>query len=175
MDLQLMPIRSTAPSRWAVASRLAMVYRRPALSAVLIGATVLTSHPANAALGGTAASVTTDAKVQRASIKSTEMSNYRVQTIDLPTGTVLREYVAPSGIVFAVAWIGPRIPNLQQTLGTYFNTFVTGAGASRMGHHHLLIRQSDFVMESSGHMRAFTGRAYLPQAIPAGVSLDELH
>jgi hypothetical protein len=52
---------------------------------------------------------------------------------------------------------------------------VSGAKASRTGHHHLEIRQDNFVMQSSGHMRAFTGRAYVPQALPAGLSLDELH
>jgi hypothetical protein len=31
------------------------------------------------------------------------------------------------------------------------------------------------VIESAGRMRAFTGRAYLPQAVPAGVIVDELH
>jgi hypothetical protein len=30
-------------------------------------------------------------------------------------------------------------------------------------------------MQSSGHMRAFTGRAYLPRAVPPGVTEDELH
>jgi hypothetical protein len=29
-------------------------------------------------------------------------------------------------------------------------------------------------VQVSGHMRAFTGRAYLPQAIPGGVSLEDL-
>jgi hypothetical protein len=30
------------------------------------------------------------------------------------------------------------------------------------------------VVQSGGHMRAFAGRAYLPQAIPSGVDIGDL-
>jgi hypothetical protein len=143
-------------------------------------AAAMVPYIADAGLGEPEASATADAAALHASLKSTEIkstdtSNYRVHAIELPSGTIVREYATLSGTVFAVAWSGPTIPNLQQTLGSYYATFVSGAKASRTGHHHLEIRQDNFVMQSSGHMRAFTGRAYVPQALPAGVSLDELH
>jgi hypothetical protein len=101
-------------------------------------------------------------------------SNYHVDEIQLPSGTVLREFTA-AGRVFAVAWSGPAIPNLRQALGSYFAAYAAGAEGSRAGRRHLAVQQDDFVLQSNGRMRAFSGRAYLPRALPVGVSLDELH
>jgi len=137
-------------------------------------AAALVPHPARAALGEPESTVTADVQQLKASVKSMQRTNYRVHEIQLPSGTVLREYAAAGGNVFAVAWDGPSIPNLRQALGRYFDVYVAAAKVKHAGHHHLQIRQNDFVMQSSGHMRAFTGRAYLPQALPAGASVDEL-
>lgn len=131
---------------------------------------------AHAALGGPESGVTDDASALKGSIKSTERANYRVHEIQMPSGTVLREFADTGGTVFAVAWSGPTIPNLRQALGHYFDAFVTVAQSKHAGGRtHLEIRQTDWVMQSTGHMRAFQGRAYLPQALPAGVTLDEIH
>jgi hypothetical protein len=43
-----------------------------------------------------------------------------------------------------------------------------------VNHRHVDISQANLVVHASGHMRAFSGIAYLPQAIPAGVSVGEL-
>lgn len=134
----------------------------------------LLPHLARAALGEPEATATNDAQQLAGSIKSTERTSYRVHEIQLPSGTVMREFAAAGGNVFAVTWSGPAIPNLRQALGRYFDGYVAAAKANRAGHHHFQIRQSDFVMQSTGHMRAFTGRAYLPQSLPSGTSVDEL-
>lgn len=136
----------------------------------------LMPNRAHAALGGPESAVADDASVLHGSIKSTERANYRVHEIQTSSGTVLREFADTGGRVFAVAWSGPRIPNLRQALGQYFDAYATVArGKHAGGRTHLEIRQDDWVMQSSGHMRAFQGRAYLPQALPAGVTLDEIH
>ena len=137
-------------------------------------AVALMPHSALAGLGEPEASVTNDVQQLRGSIKSNERSNYRVHEIQLPSGTVLREFATPGGTVFAVAWSGPAIPNLRQALGRYFDVFATAAQAKRGGRHFLHIKENDFVMHSSGHMRAFSGQAYLPLSLPAGTSPDEL-
>jgi hypothetical protein len=129
-----------------------------------------------AALGGPEASIAAEAKHLNVSVKSTEHSDYRVHELQMSSGTVLREFAGTGGTVFAVAWSGPTIPNLRQALGQYFAAYVAAAQGKRAGGHtHLEIRQNDWVMQSSGHMRSFQGRAYLPQALPAGVTLDEIH
>jgi uncharacterized protein DUF2844 len=142
-------------------------------TAVLLAA--LSPCIAAAGLGEAEASVQSDAAQLRGSIKLTEHASYRLHEIQLPSGTLVREFVGSDGKVFAVAWNGPTVPNLRQTLGQYFDNYVAAAKAKHAGHHHLQIQQSDLVVQASGHMRAFSGRAYLPQAVPAGVSIGDLH
>ena len=144
------------------------------ISAGALLAVALAPHVTYAALGEPDATVADDAQQLKGSIKSTQRASFRVHEIQLPSGTVLREFAAPSGTVFAVAWSGPAIPNLRQVLGRYFDAYVSAAQENRSGHRHLQIRQNEWVMESNGHMRAFTGRAYLPQGLPPGMSLDEI-
>jgi uncharacterized protein DUF2844 len=127
-----------------------------------------------AALGERESSIASDVQHLKGSIKSTDRSNYRVHEIQLPSGTVLREFAAVGGNVFAVTWSGPAIPDLRQALGRYFDVYVTAAQAKQGTRRRLQIDQSEFVMQSSGRMRAFSGRAYLPQALPPGTSADEI-
>jgi hypothetical protein len=129
---------------------------------------------ASATLGEPEASVQSDVQELRGSIKEADHGTYRAHEIQLPSGTVVREYSGVDGIVFAVTWQGPFMPNLRQTLGRYFDTYAAAAQAGHADHHHLQVQQSDLVVQVSGHMRAFTGRAYLPQAIPGGVSVEDL-
>jgi len=72
---------------------------------------------ADAGLGQPESTVQADALQLKGSIKATEHAGYRVQEIQLPSGTLVREFVGSDGIVFAVAWSGPTVPNLRQTLG----------------------------------------------------------
>jgi hypothetical protein len=137
-------------------------------------AAALSPSIADAGLGEPESSVPADAVHFKGSIKATEYVGYRVQEIQLPSGTVVREFVGSDGKVFAVTWSGPTVPNLRQTLGQYFDNFVAAAHARHADHHHLQIQQSDLVVQAAGHMRAFSGRAYLPQAVPAGVNVGDL-
>ena len=141
-----------------------------------VGALLVALVPrlAGAALGEPESSIAGDVQQLKGSIKSTDRSNYRVHEIRLPSGTVLREFAAVGGNVFAVTWSGPAIPDLRQALGRYFDVYVTAARAKQGNRRHLQIEQSEFVMQSSGRMRAFSGRAYLPQALPPGTSADEI-
>src|ERR1700733_1774217 len=143
------------------------------LAGGLFGAAFIPSIAA-AALGEVEASVQAGLAQLHGSIQVTEHANYRVHEIQLPSGTVLREFAGLDGAVFAVAWNGPTVPNLRQTLGRYFDDYLTAAQANRMGRHQLQINQSDLVVHASGHMRAFSGVAYLPSAVPSGVTVAEL-
>jgi hypothetical protein len=127
-----------------------------------------------ATLGEPEASIASEPQQARASIKATDQGAYRVHESQLPTGTVLREYAAPNGKVFAVTWRGPFVPNLRELFGQYFDEYVAAAKLSHGGHHHIEVRQSDLVVQAAGHMRASAGRAYLPEAVPSGVSVGDL-
>jgi Protein of unknown function (DUF2844) len=143
-------------------------------SALLIA--VLSPGIACATLGEPEITVQTDVVKLSASIKSSEdRAAYRVHEIQLPTGTVLREFVAPGGNVFAVAWQGPAKPNLRQALGKYFDSMTSAPKTKFSDRKHVRIQQGDLIVEGSGHMRALSGRAYLASAVPTGVNLGDLH
>ena len=99
---------------------------------------------------------------------------YSVQEIKTADGTVVREYVSAEGKVFGVAWNGPIMPDLKQLFGDHFPTFQSEAQARGSARGPLRINRPDLVIQSGGHMRAFSGRAYLPQLLPAGATAAEI-
>jgi hypothetical protein len=141
-------------------------------SAVCVAA--LSPRIASATLGEPEVSVQADSAKLQSSVKMTDQSLFRLHEMTLATGTVVREFVGLDGKVFAVSWHGPYMPNLRQTLGKYFDT-MTAAPRSHANHNHMQIQQGDLVVQNGGHMMAFSGRAYLASAIPAGVSVGDLH
>jgi hypothetical protein len=137
----------------------------------MLGAVCALSLPAYAALGQNASTIGTDQMVMHAvSHSATSQAAYTVHLLTMPSGTLLREYVAPGGTVFGVAWQGPTLPDLKTTLGASFDQYVS-ATATRRG-TPLAVSNSDLVVFSGGHLRAFAGHAYLPQAVPAGVDVN---
>ena len=131
--------------------------------------------PAWAALGGTHATIEADAASMRALRHDTAAhASYQVHELTLASGTVVREFIAPSGSVFAVAWQGPFKPDLSQVLGAYFPRAVAAGQERRVDHRRLTVHARDLVIESGGRMRAFAGRAYLPASMPANVTLGEI-
>lgn len=131
---------------------------------------------AGAALGEAAPSVDVDQARLHASHKVAAGTTYSVHEITTPSGTVVREFVSSAtGQVFAVAWNGPFKPDLKQLLGAHFDTFIESAGKAPHGRGGVSVRQPDVVIHSGGHMRAFTGMAYLPGQIPEGFQVEDIH
>jgi hypothetical protein len=146
--------------------------RRWALGAALLIQAL--SVPAFAGLGGNLDSVEADQLKMQGTLRTTVGAAFTVHEIQTPTGTLVREYVAPTGKVFAVAWRGPKMPDLRQTLGTYFQQFTDAPRPAHPNHAHFAITEPNFVLQSSGHMRAYSGRAYDPQLLPQGVALTDI-
>jgi hypothetical protein len=93
----------------------------------------------------------------------------------LDSGTTVREYVDANGTVFAVSWSGPYLPDLKELLGVHFEEMVAHAAKTqRAGRSQLVLKRSDLVVVSGGHMGAFQGRAWLPGSLPAGFTPDEI-
>lgn len=149
------------------------LHRNLLLSAILAAATAAFAVPAAAALGGDESTVASDNAVLSGRIKVARVQRYAVHEIAAPSGTVVREFVSPAGKVFAVAWSGPTMPDLRQVLGPYFDTYVA-AVAQRKAKGPVNVVLPGLVVQSSGHMRAFSGKAYLPDAVPAGVASEEI-
>jgi hypothetical protein len=125
-------------------------------------------------LGGDAASVETDQQRMNADVSATRAPGYTAYDIRTPSGTVVREFVSPTGRVFAVAWQGPSLPDMRQLLGTYFDRYVNGANALGAGASSRVVDEPGFVAYAGGRMRAFVGRAYIPESIPAGVNVADI-
>ncbi|MFZ6645150.1 DUF2844 domain-containing protein [Undibacterium sp. TJN25] len=102
-------------------------------------------------------------------------ANYSVSESTLSSGTVVREYVASNGSVFAVSWNGPLIPDLQTLLGKHAETLNTAAASKpRAGNSQLSVSRPEVIIHSGGHMRAYQGRAWVPADLPSGVTADDI-
>lgn len=143
-----------------------------AFSAIVL----VTVRPARATLGGSPDSVESDSRALSSVRGSTTFHNsYSVQEIDYG-GTAVREYVSPDGIVFAIAWNGIRHPDLTVLLGSYAGPYSEALQKTpcQPGARHLSLKADGVVVEKWGHVRSLQGRAYAPELIPPGVSLDEI-
>jgi hypothetical protein len=148
-------------------------------STILRGLLVILVLPlrVSASLGGDVSSVQADQVKMQGSMRKTSTDSYTVHEIQTPTGVAVREYVSPAGKVFAVTWQGPFQPDLRQLLGVYFDQYTEAVQAQqtqRHGRGPLLIEEPGLVVQVTGHLRAFHGRAYVPQMLPAGVHSEEL-
>jgi len=130
--------------------------------------------PAHAALGGAEASVFADQSQINATLRTMPNARYTMHELQIPSGTVVREYVAPTGVVFGVAWQGPSMPDLRQVLGTHFDEYVAAVAARRNVRGPVSVQLPGLVVQSGGHMRGFVGKAYVPAALPQGVSADDV-
>jgi hypothetical protein len=153
-----------------------MLDPRPRKLFLALAANLICISAARAGLGGDAAGVVADAKALRGAVQFRSAPLFDVHEISAGGGLRVREYVNRDGIVFAVTWTGPVQPDLQQLLLTNFALYdqarsaLTQPGLRRS----LRIASADLVVETGGHLRAYSGRAYLPTRIPAGASANDL-
>jgi hypothetical protein len=140
----------------------------------LLAVSLAAGVPAFAALGGDLSSVQADRAHLQASERIIPTQNYTVHEMQTARGTLIRQFVTSGGSVFAVSWQGSA-PDLEQLLGAYFDQYVEAAqaqpGRRARGVH---IDTGDFVLESGGHMRFVSGRAFLRSKLPSGVTSDQV-
>ncbi len=150
--------------------------RRPfSLAAAFVSVLLLAyAGASHAALGGLPEQFNAEGAAVASTVSST-MSNYVVRDTNLTTGTRVREYIAGSGLVFAVTWEGPVLPDLKALLGKYFDAMAAESKRMpRAGRSHLGVNLPEVVINSGGHMRAFHGSAWIPAQFPAGFSADDV-
>lgn len=132
---------------------------------------------AGAALGGapTDFGVKDSGRQTRVLSADKAAANYRINESTLSSGTVVREYVAANGVVFAVSWVGPFMPDLQALLGKHVDTLnAEAAKKPRAGNSQVSINRPDVVIHSGGHMRAYEGRAWVASEFPSGFTADDI-
>ena len=158
-------------------------------AALVLCAVAGTTQPARAALGGSpmstpsGATTTTSAAIAhaaasaRAGSGAAAAASYSVRSTTYSSGTQVREYVGADGIVFGIAWNGPRMPDLQTMLGNYFPQYASGVKALKAAHPGrgpVAVEESDLVVHSGGHMGSFFGQAWLPMSLPAGMTGSDI-
>ncbi|MGC1458481.1 MAG: DUF2844 domain-containing protein [Steroidobacteraceae bacterium] len=131
-------------------------------------------HTARAALGASSDSVESDRVVMKGLTRPIPAGALHKQVLQLPSGTVVTEYLNSQGTVYAVTWRGPSLPNLHQILGNYFVNYQTAAKQPVVRHRLVRVNSADIVIESSGRMRAFVGRAWVPALLPSGVTAADI-
>jgi len=122
-----------------------------------------------ASLGGDVRTVLADAEQLNATAQVTSATGYQVHEITTSSGQV-REYVA-HGVVFAVAWSGRSMPNLDALLGVHAQEF-RAAVAPQPGNHHRVSLESDHLKVYLRQLpRGFEGRVVAAALVPEGVDL----
>lgn len=110
-----------------------------------------------------------------ASTVSTNATNHVLRTTTFANGTQVNEYISAQGVVFAVTWEGPFLPDLKALLGKYFAAFTAeSARLPKAGRAPIVLSTAEVTIYSGGHMRAFEGSAWLPNAFPPGFTANDV-
>ncbi len=142
-------------------------FARAALACTLVFA----GGAAQAHLGGGLASVQADGVAWQAPAVFVSGARFSVFTHTTAEGVKVRQFVSLEGLVFAVAWDGPVLPDMERLLGGQFPLY---QNALQQRKRSVRVDTPSLSLESGGMMRAFVGRAYLPDQLPAGVTALEL-
>ncbi len=145
--------------------------RKSLVRASLVSAFLLAGGPVQAHLGGTQASVQADGAAWQAPAVALSGLRFTVFTHTTPEGVKVRQFVSLTGLVFAVAWDGPVLPDMERLLGGYFPLYQNSLQQRKRS---VRVDTPSLSLESGGMMRAFVGRAYLPDQMPRGVAAAEL-
>lgn len=132
---------------------------------------LLCAAGAQAGLGGTLASVHEDAQAFAARSSQAVQGTATVFSQTLPNSLTVRQYVDVNGLVFAVGWEGPVLPDLERLLGPFHPVYALAVRQQKRG---VSVQTPELVIESGGMMRAFNGRALLPAKLPAGIAPQDI-
>ena len=135
------------------------------------------SAPSAAFQAPTAQVLSASPAKQRTVAPSAQPALYTVHETQLENGTVVKEYASADGIVFAISWQGPILPNLKTLLGGYFSIFEVGTVQARVNGRRgspVAVNRDGLVVGSNGRMGHFFGSAYAAALIPANLSIQDV-
>jgi hypothetical protein len=148
------------------------------LVGIALGAIALApAQESCATLGESADSVSSDRIALSAEKRAvTARQGYTIHEFE-SNGTFVREYISPSGVVFAIAWNGIIYPDLTTLLGSFAGEYKAALRQTQKKpglQRHGVVETDRVVVEKWGHMRNLQGRAYVPSLIPPGVNINEI-
>ena len=158
-----------------VVLRLGICWRASAVAACLLCAVL----PAWAVLGADASSIAADQTRLRGARHAmmAERAPVQAHELTMADGSTIREFVSPSGVVFAVAWSTRFKPDLDLLLGAHAPAYAAAASeALRVPgiRRRVELHRGDLVVHSTAHLNAWVGRAWLQSLVPQGVDADVL-
>jgi Protein of unknown function (DUF2844) len=148
-------------------------------ASMLSAGLLLVALPAHAVLGGDVSTVADDQVRLRGARHAVVIASVAVRTheITMADGSTIREFVAPSGTVFAVAWSTRFKPDLEALFGAHATTYAAAASEALRApgiRRHVELRRGDLVVQSTAHLNAYVGKAWLQSLVPPGVDIDAL-
>jgi len=108
---------------------------------------------------------------------SSSRNGYAVHETVYDNGTRVQEFVSPVGLVFAVAWQGPVLPDLSLWLGRFHASYRLETEQRRLAGLRggpVAIARDGLVLRSNGRMRQFFGHAHAPALVPAGLNIQDV-
>jgi len=89
---------------------------------------------------------------------------------------LMREFIAPTGVVFALDWKGMPEPDVKNLLGssTDDERLEDLLPILRRRNSTTRISERDIIWEKSGTSRNLYGRAYVPYLVPSGVTIGDV-
>ncbi|ANB73303.1 hypothetical protein AYM40_13740 [Paraburkholderia phytofirmans OLGA172] len=138
----------------------------------MVAALLCVSTDGHAELGGTMPSQADSALAPPQTLLNGAL---RLRTLTDAGNTTINEYATNTGQIIAYTWQGPTMPDLRALLGPYADSYRTGAAASAPDGnlHASRVVRPDVIVESGGPMRGYAGRAWLPAALPPGVTTGD--
>lgn len=91
--------------------------------------------------------------------------SYSVHSYTDRTGVNIKEFSRADGMIFAVSWYGPSLPDMRDLLGSYFNEYTQYLSAQK-SRKYVAANLVHLVFKSTGGARFFAGHAYAPFLIP---------
>ena len=147
--------------RWAIAF----------VAVLLVGQGLCTS-----VIGSCADPTKQDKKIMAAvQAAGTVRDGYRVEEIRYGAA-VMREYIAPTGIVFGIDWKGMIHPDVTRLLGSFTDAYLKDLLRIPGQPKRLKIgvETEEIVVRTWGPPEDPHGRAYVPDLAPDGVSVDRM-
>jgi hypothetical protein len=133
------------------------------------------ANASHASLGEPVNSIARDrAAMHGTALTITPMAGYDRHEITTAEGAQVHEYTTPQGSVFAVAWSGPVLPDLQSLLAAHYAEYTSAAREHRGSHHVFTMKSDRLDLRLVKLPRGFAGTASVPELVPAGVRVEDL-
>jgi hypothetical protein len=152
-----------------------MLCRLPSARLVSLIGLAIVAAPAFAGLGEHVSTIAKDQRsLKAAAAQVTRSAAYERHALRSANGVEVVEFAGRDGQVFAVHFTGPAMPDLKVLLGNRYSEYAAAVHPSPTTHKIYTHSSGTLELAIVKLPRGFTGSAYVPGAVPAGVNPREL-